>query len=722
MNRAELFSLWLGLAPLVAAWLLTYLAHSTVLLGGAWLASRVLLRSNHAQDLVWKGALVGGLATATLQMAIGGPLLVTPLTVAAPAVAAPRPTPALVVATPEPAAAPVARRATPRGERARATIGTQPTHTDVSPARAAVVPTSPAADLSAPPAAPAHPADPSRWLLVLAAAWTAAAAFGLTRLAVVRIRLARKLAAREAVTAHPLVDLLETLRASAGLGPIRLSCAPALSSPVALGRREICVPPAALSQLLPAEQRGMLAHELAHIARRDPQWLAFAYAMEHVLFLQPLNALARRRLQGLAEFLCDDWAVARTGSGLVLARCLATVAEWVQRAHPVPLAGMAEQRSHLVARIERLVKEGTVPVAPTRPWKVVTVLGALGLVAVAVPGVTIARAAAADRDLSRDHAPSADEARMPETPDMSTTSSDAASTPVTAVTEMRVASNDEAALLRQLDDTTQWTVRAPRLRALARGTYALARGGVSGLSRLDFAPRTAGGYKDKDGDDRQPVDPRTVAALIAALKDADAEVRAAAARSLGELHDTTAVPALMAIAKDPNKEVRRAVINALSDLEDHRSLDIFLDAANDADPEVRERAANTLGDLKDPRAVPVLTTLLKDKVADVRQQAANSLGNFELTAAPQGLLDAINDPDADVRQAAINTVADMRDPRAVPSLKARLGDSNGDVREEAVRALSEIRDASALEAIIGAMKDPRPEVRRAAAQALGRRD
>ena len=39
----------------------------------------------------------------------------------------------------------------------------------------------------------------------------------------------------------------------------------------------------------------MLAHELAHLARRDPLWLAFASVVERVFWIQPLNRIARRR-------------------------------------------------------------------------------------------------------------------------------------------------------------------------------------------------------------------------------------------------------------------------------------------------------------------------------------------------------------------------------------------------------------------------------------------
>src|SRR5262245_12388667 len=54
------------------AWLLTYLLHSTLLLGLAWLASKPLARwSVAAEEAVWKIALVGALLTASLQLAAG---------------------------------------------------------------------------------------------------------------------------------------------------------------------------------------------------------------------------------------------------------------------------------------------------------------------------------------------------------------------------------------------------------------------------------------------------------------------------------------------------------------------------------------------------------------------------------------------------------------------------------------------------------------------------
>src|SRR3989475_2828900 len=176
-----------------------------------------------------------------------------------------------------------------------------------------------------------------------------------------------------------------------------------ISSPVPLGLSEICVPELALSDPGAEQQRSVLAHELALLARRDALWLAGASLMERCFFFQPLNRLARRELETTAEYLSDEWATRKTGSAVALAKCLATVAEWFQ-ASPlgVPVAGLAERRSFLVSRISRLL-EGRLPSSPAsrRGWAVAAALGVAVTIA-AAPRVSqgVARGGSPPRPLS----------------------------------------------------------------------------------------------------------------------------------------------------------------------------------------------------------------------------------------------------------------------------------------------------------------------------------
>ena len=353
------------------AWLLTYLLHSTVLIAGALLLCGLgLVRSHAARDTLWKVALVGGLLTATAQVALSL----------------------------RPWAGHLALDSQPASELL-----------DVAGVRDIALPALRSAELAEPAAAafagalaaeppPGQAPETTRavrslvrdlhisWPAMILNVWfITALGFG-ARLLWTRANLGSALKDRSDVVDGPLPGMLAELAASAGVRTPRLTTSPFLSGPIAFGR-EICLPERVITGLTPCEQRAVLAHELGHVVRRDPAWLMVALAIESVFFVQPLNRFARRRLRAASEYLCDDWAAERTG-GMVLARCLAEVAGWVH-ARPVPAvaAGMAGHCSHLVSRVERLL-DGSRPVRPVR-WVVRAGSGilALALISWAVPGV-----------------------------------------------------------------------------------------------------------------------------------------------------------------------------------------------------------------------------------------------------------------------------------------------------------------------------------------------
>jgi HEAT repeat protein len=134
------------------------------------------------------------------------------------------------------------------------------------------------------------------------------------------------------------------------------------------------------------QQRNALAHELAHLKRRDPLWQMGAGIIESVFFFQPLNIVARRKLRESSEYLADDWAVQQTSSPLALARCLTQISSWVGSV-PVPdgMLAMAEGGSPLVSRIERLADSQRSSNAPAR----VTVLVAAAFIALVATSAPI---------------------------------------------------------------------------------------------------------------------------------------------------------------------------------------------------------------------------------------------------------------------------------------------------------------------------------------------
>ena len=338
------------LTDVAAGWLLTYIVHSTIILAGVWVIASRRRVSDTVRDILWKSALVGGILTASIQTAVareplGGQLRLAPRT-------ASRLTATVSVAR-APGAATRFLVVQPRGQ---------------------------------------------RWTAGLLVVWLTGAGAALLWLTFGHGRTLRSLGERLPLDGSPVGRHLRELLTAAGIDrQVTLTCSAAIASPVALPGDEICLPRRALVELEPAEQESMLAHEAAHLVRCDPQWLVAARTIEAVLFFQPLNRLARRHMQEVAEYLCDDWAVARTSRPVTLAKCLAAVAEWVGRAPRTAaprlraLSAMVESGgSPLVRRVGRILSRRRAPHRRTSRLAFASAALVLTATAAVVPRVSIA--------------------------------------------------------------------------------------------------------------------------------------------------------------------------------------------------------------------------------------------------------------------------------------------------------------------------------------------
>jgi Zn-dependent protease with chaperone function len=242
--------------------------------------------------------------------------------------------------------------------------------------------------------------------------WLATAWMAITALLALRAGQAwrlgiRHVGRRRVIRRGPAPALLREI-----LGPaadrVTLSCSRTLRVPVAMAR-EICVPVRALRELPHDELRALLAHEAAHVVRRDTAWLAIAAAVRALGWWQPLNLVAAARLRLAMELCCDERAAAEPHERAALARCLITVAEWSVEECP-GFAAMASRGSALRRRLETLLDD-----APRRhrrkgPW--------LAVACVAVPAVCLAPVVTT-ADLSRVPAAAARlvrHAQVPEAP------------------------------------------------------------------------------------------------------------------------------------------------------------------------------------------------------------------------------------------------------------------------------------------------------------------
>jgi len=131
--------------------------------------------------------------------------------------------------------------------------------------------------------------------------------------------------------------------------------------------------PLSLLARAPADQiEALLAHELAHIARRDWLWNSVQCLVECALFFHPAVWWLGRRIRQEREHACDDLAVAACGDAIALAEAL-TALECDR--HHSPRLSLAANGGSLMQRISRLLSG-----PPSRGrWGALAALGALSV-------------------------------------------------------------------------------------------------------------------------------------------------------------------------------------------------------------------------------------------------------------------------------------------------------------------------------------------------------
>ena len=145
--------------------------------------------------------------------------------------------------------------------------------------------------------------------------------------------------------------LQRRLRVSA---PVRLCTSAAVRVPTAIGwlRPYILLPVTALTGLSEAQIAAILAHELAHISRRDYLLNIFQTAVETLLFYHPAVWWVGRQMRFEREHCCDDMAVAVCGSAFEYASALAEMEQIRDR---IPAPALAATGGDLLGRIRRVL-------------------------------------------------------------------------------------------------------------------------------------------------------------------------------------------------------------------------------------------------------------------------------------------------------------------------------------------------------------------------------
>ncbi|MPY89724.1 MAG: hypothetical protein GEU99_17605 [Luteitalea sp.] len=763
---------WIGgdVVGRVLGWLLTYAVHSTILLGSAALVTQRLIRTDAWQETVWRAALVGALATATLQSGLGLRPLAGEWRIA---FGGSRHAGQTDVTRPRPRATAWNDSASPAGriERADGTRGVVAVtaaakDTNVEEAAAGNTPAHGAAAARPLEAqqigARANPAGkasssrtaPTAWPRMLLALWAAGAFLLLARLVYGQRRLHWLLRDRRPVAEGNVLAVLAALRRNAGVWrPIELTTSLVCPGPIALGTSEICVPERFLQDLDPDQQRSALAHELAHLARRDPAWRLLTGLVEAFFFFQPLNRLARLRLREASENLSDDWAVRQTGSALALARCLVEVASWVGRGESPVSSGtmaMAEGGSPLLLRVERLLDE-RIPHAPGRLRQSAAAAGLVLLVCVAAPVVSAGTIAERGDGVAREviqeegAQPRSQEQVVrhaaPDQPLESRWQWAAAEAERRGDADYWIAYAFERVLSADhihIDDSASWSTNeideVPLGTRVYGASYKRPAKAASVVGSTNEPPQKASGMV------RQPVlvlfhmiparasAPR-VERVSVRTASAGMNLRGATLYWLGSASDTESFDWLRGRVDDlQDVRLQGTVVEAISMHEDADQVVPFLEevVGSDRPEDVREEGVEGLAWHPTDRSVALLrATALEDRSTRIGEEAAETLGELRTPAASAALDELLKVAQSDgVREEAVEAIATGQDPAVLETLmRVAMEDPSSDIQEEAIEALGAFPAASAVAVLDKiARTHPRTDMRTEAVETLGEVD
>ncbi|GAB2959881.1 hypothetical protein GCM10027048_29120 [Hymenobacter coalescens] len=147
--------------------------------------------------------------------------------------------------------------------------------------------------------------------------------------------------------------------------PVQLLESSLVRVPVVVGhlRPMILLPLGAVAGLSALQLEAILAHELAHVVRRDYLINLLQSVAEILLFYHPAVWFLTATLRTERENCCDDVAASLCGDPLVLARALAALAELGLERAVAPRLTMAAvgPKGSLLGRVRRLVQGRTAP-------------------------------------------------------------------------------------------------------------------------------------------------------------------------------------------------------------------------------------------------------------------------------------------------------------------------------------------------------------------------
>ena len=227
------------------------------------------------------------------------------------------------------------------------------------------------------------------WRMALVSAWLAGSVVVVARRGVKVARFHRVVAGAPEAPGW-LVEESRAIGERVGVRSPGVVATPRVATPLlwCLGRPVLVLPDALIRRLGVDRWPGILAHELAHLARGDHWVVRLELLVEAVWWWNPLFWLARRRLHEQAELACDarvvrSWPDRRHA----YAEALVDVCEHIARsAIPSPSLGVggAGAAHSLEGRLSMILR-GPIPRRPTRRLAALAAL----MAALALPSWTL---------------------------------------------------------------------------------------------------------------------------------------------------------------------------------------------------------------------------------------------------------------------------------------------------------------------------------------------
>lgn len=199
----------------------------------------------------------------------------------------------------------------------------------------------------------------TNWLQVFLLAWLVCSLLFAIRFFWLWQRFKQTIGHRKLLQHEQTLALCQRLQNNMGLSAkVKLTCSSRLVSPMAIGLHEVCIPDGLWNQVDNEQLTAIIAHELAHLARKDPIWLFFWHLMGIVFFFQPLNKITQLSFQSRAEFLADATAVRQTKDPVAMVNSLMTAAKLLNGVAKSNLAPpLLGNNATIVARSQRLLSE-----------------------------------------------------------------------------------------------------------------------------------------------------------------------------------------------------------------------------------------------------------------------------------------------------------------------------------------------------------------------------